>query len=174
MIPNPSIRANGAAAEIRERRKAEGLTVEELADTAGVNARHLYRIEAGEIESPGLELLGKLATALGCDVTDLARERMTAVPAHAPRVSTLGALTLLSEGSQLSAQLFDLRVGPLTFRVNQFDGGELVLADNIHHMLMDGLIDFEQRGKDPDDRASWWYVIIPKGRQALEAGEWPW
>lgn len=172
-MQKPSGTVERTAAEIQKRRKAEGMTVEQLADSAGVNARHLYRIEAGEIESPGLDLLGKLATALGCDVTDLARERMTAVPTRAKRVSTGGALTLLDKGSQISLQLFDLRDGPLTFRVNQFDGGEVVLADNMRHMLMDELIKSEQRGENDDDLASWWYVITAQGRKALKVGGWP-
>ena len=90
--------------------------------------------------------------------------------AHAPRVNGMGGLTLLAQGSQVSAQLFDLRAGPLTLYVNRFSGGELVLSANFHRMLMEGLIDFEQRGEDPDDRASWWYVITTKGRQVLDEG----
>ena len=140
--------------EIRDRRKAAGLTVEELADAAGVNARHLYRIEAGEIRSPGLALLERLAGALDCPVTDLAPGNLKTAAANSQRVNSREALTLLDQGSQVSAQLFDFRVGPVTFRVNRFDGGELVLSGNIHGMLMEGLVDFEQRGKNPDDRAS--------------------
>ena len=56
---------------IRRHRKAKGWTVETLAAKAGVNARHLYRIEAAEIQSPGWALLEKIARALGVELSEL-------------------------------------------------------------------------------------------------------
>jgi transcriptional regulator with XRE-family HTH domain len=70
-MPKSSGRALKAAATIRRLRKAKGLSVEKLADAAGVNPRHLYRIEAGQVRSPGIELLEKVARALDCSVSDL-------------------------------------------------------------------------------------------------------
>ena len=56
---------------IRTHRKAKGWTVETLAANAGVNARHLYRIEAAEIQSPGWALLEKVAKTLGVELSEL-------------------------------------------------------------------------------------------------------
>ena len=52
---------------LRERRK---LTQEELAEKAGVSARYLQSIEAGEY-FPTLPTLARLKSALRCDWNDL-------------------------------------------------------------------------------------------------------
>ena len=57
--------------EIRKRRKAAGLTVEQLAAQAKVSRRQLYRVEAKETKSPGLEFLRRVARALGVDLSEL-------------------------------------------------------------------------------------------------------
>lgn len=49
---------------VRRLRLASGLSQEELAGEAGIAMRHLGRIERGEV-SPTIDMLGKLATALG-------------------------------------------------------------------------------------------------------------
>ena len=56
---------------IRRLRGDVGWSVEELAETAGVSARHLYRIEAGEIAGPRIDLLEKIAKALGVELSEL-------------------------------------------------------------------------------------------------------
>lgn len=60
-----------AGAAIRRLRDERGFSVEELAETAGVSARQLYRIEGGEIAGPRLDLLEKIARALGVELSEL-------------------------------------------------------------------------------------------------------
>ena len=59
------------AKEIRRHRKSNEWTVETLAAKAGVNARHLYRIEAAEVQSPGWAMLEKIARALDVEISEL-------------------------------------------------------------------------------------------------------
>ena len=56
---------------IRRLRGDVGWSVEELAEKAGVSARQLYRIEAGEIAGPRIDLLEKIANALGVELSEL-------------------------------------------------------------------------------------------------------
>lgn len=57
---------------IRERRKSQGLTQDELAEKIGIGNQALSRIEHGMI-APKLERLPKIARVLGCEVSDLFR-----------------------------------------------------------------------------------------------------
>lgn len=50
---------------IRERRKALGLTLAELAARVGINPAHLWRMETGRSSNPNAQTLGRLADALG-------------------------------------------------------------------------------------------------------------
>lgn len=45
--------------------------METLADRAKVSPRQLYRVEAKETKSPGLDFLEKVARALDCSVQEL-------------------------------------------------------------------------------------------------------
>ncbi len=56
---------------IRARRKAQGWSVETLADRAKLSPRQLYRVEALETRSPGLEFLEKIAGALDSTLAEL-------------------------------------------------------------------------------------------------------
>ena len=58
-------------AEIRSRRKSADLTVQELADLAGLSRRLLTQIEQGQA-NPSLVTMDKLARALGVDFGTLA------------------------------------------------------------------------------------------------------
>ena len=58
------------AARLREVRKSRGLTQAELGDRAGVAASYVGRLEAGGA-APGIDLVQRLATALGTTVHDL-------------------------------------------------------------------------------------------------------
>lgn len=58
------------AARLRELRQAKGLTQAELAQQAHVALSHLSKLERGEA-APGLDLLDRLAQALGATVTGL-------------------------------------------------------------------------------------------------------
>ncbi len=56
---------------IRTHRKARGWSVETLAANAKVSARQIYRLEANETKSPGLDFLKKIAGALGVGLSEL-------------------------------------------------------------------------------------------------------
>ncbi|HZS02221.1 MAG TPA: helix-turn-helix transcriptional regulator [Chloroflexota bacterium] len=55
---------------VRELRQARGLTVQELAERAGIAARALARIEGGEHAGP-LPPIAPLLAAMGCTLDDL-------------------------------------------------------------------------------------------------------
>jgi transcriptional regulator with XRE-family HTH domain len=56
---------------IRQRREAANLTQEELAKRAKVARSYVALIEAGHKKNPSLEILKRLARALGVPVTEL-------------------------------------------------------------------------------------------------------
>jgi transcriptional regulator with XRE-family HTH domain len=58
------------AANLRRRREGLGLSQEELADRAAIDRTHLSKIER-RIHSPTVDVLGRLATALGVSAADL-------------------------------------------------------------------------------------------------------
>jgi extradiol dioxygenase family protein/transcriptional regulator with XRE-family HTH domain len=70
---------------IRDRRKLAGLTVQELADRAGISRRLLTQIEHGQA-NPSLVTVTGIARALGVDFTDLLDDG----PAESP-VTVVGA-----------------------------------------------------------------------------------
>ena len=55
---------------LRWRRVAARLSITELANKAGCSVPYLWQLENGDY-SASPEMLGKLADALGCDITDL-------------------------------------------------------------------------------------------------------
>ncbi|WP_078854352.1 helix-turn-helix domain-containing protein [Streptomyces sp. NRRL F-5135] len=65
---------------VRRRRIAAGLTQQALADRAGLSKGHVSGIERG-LAGASAPALGRLATALACEVEDL----MAPVPAAATR-----------------------------------------------------------------------------------------
>lgn len=60
-------------AEVRRRRQAAGLTVQRLADLAGLSRRMLTQIELGQA-NPSLVTIDKLARPLGTDFPSLLRD----------------------------------------------------------------------------------------------------
>jgi transcriptional regulator with XRE-family HTH domain len=60
-------------AEVRRRRTGQALTVQQLADAAGVSRRMLTLIEQGQA-NPSLVTVDKVARALGTDFASLARD----------------------------------------------------------------------------------------------------
>ena len=58
------------SARLRELRSSRGLTQVELARKAGVTASYVWRLESGGA-APGIDLVERLATALGTTVHDL-------------------------------------------------------------------------------------------------------
>ena len=58
---------------LRRLRTAQGLSQEKLAVDAGVSRVYLNEIER-ELGNVTIDVMGKLATALGCQISDLVRE----------------------------------------------------------------------------------------------------
>jgi transcriptional regulator with XRE-family HTH domain len=57
---------------VRERRIEIGLTQEGLAHAANINRTYIGSLETGE-RNPSLDLIARLALALGCDAADLVK-----------------------------------------------------------------------------------------------------
>lgn len=45
-------------------REAQDLTAQDVADVAGTNQTYIWRVEAGQLKSPGVELLSKIINAV--------------------------------------------------------------------------------------------------------------
>lgn len=56
---------------IRELRENQGMTQLELAEKSGVSRATLWKLETGDFETTTTQTLGKIADALGVDVTEL-------------------------------------------------------------------------------------------------------
>ena len=61
------------AERIKKLRKAKGITQEQLAELAGLNRTHLYRLETGK-QSMTLRTLKLVADALGVRVRELVKD----------------------------------------------------------------------------------------------------
>lgn len=61
------------AARLRELRSSRGMTQAELALQAKTTAAYIWRLESGQ-SAPGIDLVDKLATALGTTLSDLVPE----------------------------------------------------------------------------------------------------
>jgi XRE family transcriptional regulator, regulator of sulfur utilization len=61
------------AARIKKIRKAKGITQEQLAELAGLNRTHLYRLESGK-QSMTLRTLKVVADALNVRVRELVKD----------------------------------------------------------------------------------------------------
>jgi transcriptional regulator with XRE-family HTH domain len=58
---------------VREARKSLDMSQEALAHEAGINRSHMSQIELG-VKSPGLSTVERIASALGCPVSELLKE----------------------------------------------------------------------------------------------------
>lgn len=58
---------------IRARRLQQGLTQGQLAGKSQTQQSYVSKIEAGEMSNVGLEILGRIATALNVDLATLLR-----------------------------------------------------------------------------------------------------
>lgn len=56
---------------VKERRKALGMTQQNLADASGISRMAICRIERGNCDGITARTMRKVASALGSDVTDL-------------------------------------------------------------------------------------------------------
>ncbi|WP_260858416.1 helix-turn-helix domain-containing protein [Paraburkholderia sp. BCC1885] len=82
---------------IAKRRRARGLTQEQLSEAAGLAQASLSHIERG-VSAPSLERLSQLATLLGCRLVDFFGEAGTAPADRAVRIhEKLLALTAVQQ-----------------------------------------------------------------------------
>ena len=104
---------------VRRRRKAAGMTMEQLAVAADVSRRMLGQIELGEA-NPSLVTVGKIARALGIDFASLARDadrtgRLSSsahpVDIWASKAGSRGALAVAST-LKPAAELWDWTLQP--------------------------------------------------------------
>jgi transcriptional regulator with XRE-family HTH domain len=56
---------------LKQRREAKGMSQVALAKAAGVGRTYIVKLESGEKTNPSLDVLRKLAKALGVPVTEL-------------------------------------------------------------------------------------------------------
>jgi len=56
---------------LREKREAKGLSQSALAKVSKVERTYLVKLESGDKKNPSLEILKRLAKALGVPVTEL-------------------------------------------------------------------------------------------------------
>lgn len=70
MITSESGHREALGARIRALREAQGLSQRKLALMAGTNQTHLWQIETGRA-NVGIDLLFRIASALGVNVRDL-------------------------------------------------------------------------------------------------------
>lgn len=83
---------------VRRYRRLRGLTQDQLAEAATVDRRYLGRIETADVEQPGVDVMVKIARALGVPVRALADPRLYEEEASSEWESALMA-KLLREGA---------------------------------------------------------------------------
>ncbi len=79
---------------LRERRIALGISQQQLAERAGLSAKHLGRLERGEADRASIATLAALATALGCPLCLLVDEPPTTAQASGAARARLDALVM--------------------------------------------------------------------------------
>jgi len=85
------------ADRIKTLRMKKGLSLQELADAAGVSKAHIWDLEQNRSKNPSLELLTKLADRLGVAVKDLIGENPEAEEEGSRVVGMYRELKSLSE-----------------------------------------------------------------------------
>ena len=107
-------------AEVRRRRRASGMTVQDLADAAELSRRMLTQIELGQA-NPSLVTVDRVARALGTDFASLTRDaRPDPIAVNAPGSaagvwsSALGSRAALQVATQQqpAAELWDWTLQP--------------------------------------------------------------
>lgn len=104
--------------QVRRRRRDAGLTVQELAEAAGLSRRMLTQVELGQA-NPSLVTVDKVARALGTDFASLTRDTgAEPVETHAPATgvwsSTAGshAALLVATRQRPAAELWEWTLQP--------------------------------------------------------------
>ncbi len=62
------------AEKLKELRLRKGKSLQDLADEIGASKAHVWDLETGRSKNPTIELLAKLAQALGTSISDLVGE----------------------------------------------------------------------------------------------------
>lgn len=86
---------------IRQRRKALGLSIEQLAEAC--HPKHLSMLEAGRAANPTVATLEAIARRLGCRVTDFFEAEPAATTPPAPRPLTKREKRILDATAKLPA-----------------------------------------------------------------------
>lgn len=85
---------------IRELRKQQSISQEELGFKAGISAAHLGQIERA-LKNPTIETVDRIAAALGVSLGELFSEETVAPPKSQPTIAKIEAqLTGMSEDEQ--------------------------------------------------------------------------
>lgn len=148
--------------KIRELRKMRGLTMQELADLAGVNYTTIYRVETGKVAA-SVVLLSEIAHHLGHSIVSLfedKRSHLTLIRADTQPTVTSEKMTLrllVPQGlinEQISISLGKAQIGEFVGR-HKTEGFELAYiirgkcifryAGQDHHLTEGDLIYFDGR-----------------------------
>ena len=78
------------ALNLRKLRQAQGLSQEELAHRARVHQTYLSGVEGGK-RNPSIDVLGRVAAALGADIEELFRRRSTKTDSSGASLKVRGA-----------------------------------------------------------------------------------
>jgi DNA-binding XRE family transcriptional regulator len=139
--------------QVRKRRKSAGLTVQELADAAGLSRRMVTQIELGQA-NPSLVTVDKLAHALDTDFASLTRDSPAeplAVhePGESPGVWSSAAgsrATLVVAGQQHPpAELWDWTLQP----GDRYSAQPDPVGSEELFLVLDGALTLEVAGQDP-------------------------
>lgn len=140
-------------AEVRRRRVDADLTVQQLADRAGLSRRMLTQIELGQA-NPSLVTVDKIAQALGTDFVALTREdRPDPVAVHPP--GTAAGVWSSSAGShaelqvatrhQPAAELWDWTLQP----GDRYDAEPDPVGSEELFLVLEGVLTIEVAELDP-------------------------
>lgn len=153
--------------EVRRRRKDAGLTVQQLADVAGLSRRMVTLIEQGSA-NPSLITVDKIAHAFGTDFASLTRDTRSDpvavnLPGAAPGVwsSTAGSRAVLQVATQHqpAAELWDWTLQP----GDRYDAQPDPAGSEELFLVIDGTLTIEIEGIEP--------VTVGKGCSARLASD---
>jgi transcriptional regulator with XRE-family HTH domain len=139
--------------EVRRRRKGAGLTVQQLADAAGLSRRMLTLIEQGQA-NPSLVTVDKIARALGTDFASLTRDsRPDPVVVNAPGAAAgvwssttgSGAALQVATQHQPAAELWDWTLQP----GDRYDAQPDPAGSEELFYVIDGTLTLEIEGTQP-------------------------
>ncbi|UCF68563.1 MAG: helix-turn-helix transcriptional regulator [Acidobacteriota bacterium] len=107
-MTDPQIQALGA--RIRELRDAAGLSLNALAESAGVSKGYLSQLERGEAVNPGYDVLRKIAAAMALPLSTLLGEDEDVASAPRPLPPSLQEFVAkkAAEGDPVSDEALDI------------------------------------------------------------------